>query len=175
MKKLFFFLIFFIAQISVAQEVELENRGYVVKIGDTAPDFDFTLLSGEKSKLSLLRGKVVMMQFTASWCGVCRREMPHIEKDIWQKYKENPNFALIAFDRGEPLKTVEKFIEKTGVTYPFALDKNGDIFALFAEREAGITRNVIINPEGKIVFLTRLYNESEFAEMCGVINKLLQN
>jgi thiol-disulfide isomerase/thioredoxin len=114
-----------------------------------------------------------MLQFTASWCGVCRKEMPHIEQDIWQKYKDNPNFKLIALDRDEPLETVKKFIKKTGVTYPFVLDKNGDIFALFAQREAGITRNVIINSEGKIVFLTRLYNEAEFTEMLAVINEQL--
>jgi peroxiredoxin len=173
MKKSLFLLMIFLVQFTAAQQVEPENKGYIVQVGDTAPDFDFTLLSGEKMNLSGLRGKVVMLQFTASWCGVCRREMPFIERDIWQKHKDNPNFALIALDRDEPEKIVRKFIAKTGVTYPFVLDKNGDIFALFAERKAGITRNIIINPDGVIVYLTRLYNEAEFAEMCKAIEKQL--
>ena len=60
-----------------------EDRQYLVKVGDMAPDFEMKLPDGSKVKLSSLRGKIVMLQFTASWCGVCRKEMPHIEKEIW--------------------------------------------------------------------------------------------
>lgn len=59
-----------------AQEVTPDEVGYIVKVGDEAPDFEMTLTDGQKVKLSSLRGKVVMLQFTASWCGVCRKEMP---------------------------------------------------------------------------------------------------
>jgi peroxiredoxin len=124
-------------------------------------------------KLSDLRDKVVMLQFTASWCGVCRKEMPFIEKDIWQKHKANPNFALIGVDRDEPVETVKAFAEKTGVTYPLALDPGADHFAKYAERKAGITRNVLVDKEGKIVMLTRLYNEDEFAALCKKIDEML--
>ena len=67
-----------------------------------APDFEMSLTDGTKVKLSSLRGKVVMLQFTASWCGVCRKEMPFIESDIWQKHKDNKQFALYGIDRDEP-------------------------------------------------------------------------
>lgn len=160
-----------------AQETENpvadDDRGYIVKVGDLAPDFTITTTTDEKIRLSDLRGKVVMLQFTASWCGVCRKEMPFIESDIWLKHKDNSNFYLLGIDRDEPLETVLQFMEQTGVTYPMGLDPGADIFALYAERKAGITRNVIINPEGRIVMLTRLYNEEEFSEMCMTIDKLL--
>ena len=151
-----------------------DDRGYLVKTGDTAPDFSMKLTDGKTVKLSSLRGKVVMLQFTASWCGVCRKEMPFIERDIWQKHKANPNFALLAIDRDEPLETVLKFVESTKITYPIGLDPRADIFTLYAERNAGITRNVIIDKTGKIVLLTRLYNEEEFAQMTEKIDNLLQ-
>jgi len=155
------------------EQVEGEERGYIVKVGDMAPDFTFTTASGETIKLSDLRGRVVMLQFTASWCSVCRKEMPFIERDIWQKHKDNPGFALYGIDRDEPLETVRDFAVQTGITYPLALDPGADLFALYADRQAGITRNIIVNQEGRIVMLTRLYDEEEFAAMCLKINELL--
>lgn len=78
---------------AVAQETKADSTGYIVKVGQTAPDFTVTLTDGKTVKLSDFRGKVVMLQFTASWCGVCRKEMPFIEKDIWQKHKSDPDFS----------------------------------------------------------------------------------
>ena len=152
---------------------EPDSVGYIVRVGDIAPEMELELTDGQKVKLSDLRGKVVMLQFTASWCGVCRKEMPFIESDIWQKHKANPNFALIGIDRDEPIETVKAFAEKTGVTYPLALDPGADHFAKYAERKAGITRNVLVDKEGKIVMLTRLYNEEEFASLCKKIDEML--
>ena len=152
---------------------EPDSVGYIVRVGDIAPELEMELTDGQKVKLSDLRGKVVMLQFTASWCGVCRKEMPFIESDIWQKHKANPNFALYGVDRDEPIETVKAFAEKTGVTYPLALDPGADHFAKYAERKAGITRNVLIDKTGKIVMLTRLYNEEEFASLCKKIDEML--
>ena len=151
-----------------------DDRGYIVKVGDMAPDFELQTITGETVKLSDMRGKVVMLQFTASWCGVCRKEMPFIESDIWQKHKDKANFTLIGIDRDEPLEKVQEFARQTGVTYPIALDPEGNVFALYADRKAGITRNVIIDKDGKIIMLTRLFNEEEFAEMCAKIDSALQ-
>ena len=160
---------------SWGQERKIPDKvGYIVKVGDMAPDFEMTLTDGNVVKLSSLRGKVVMLQFTASWCGVCRNEMPFIEKDIWQKYKGNSSFALLGIDRDEPLSRVKAFIKQTGVTYPLGLDPGADIFALYAERNAGITRNVLIGRDGRIVMMTRLYNEKEFAALCEKIAELLK-
>ena len=152
---------------------EPDSLGYIVRVGDVAPEMELELTDGQKVKLSALRGKVVMLQFTASWCGVCRKEMPFIESDIWQKHKANPNFALYGIDRDEPVETVKDFAEKTGVTYPLALDPGADHFAKYAERKAGITRNVLIDKEGKIVMLTRLFNEEEFSSLCKKIDEML--
>lgn len=159
---------------ALAQQNTPDAAGYIVKVGDMAPDFEMTLTDGQKVKLSALRGKIVMLQFTASWCGVCRKEMPFIERDIWQKHKDNASFALYGVDRDEPLQRVKAFAKQTGVTYPMGLDPGADIFALYAERNAGITRNVLIDKEGKIVMMTRLYNEEEFASLCKKIEELLK-
>ena len=157
-----------------AMSAQADSTGYIVRIGEIAPDFTITLTDGKQVTLSSLRGKVVMLQFTASWCGVCRKEMPFIEKDIWLKHKDNADFALIGIDRDEPPEKVLALAKSTGVTYPLGLDPGADIFAKYALRDAGITRNVLIDREGKIVKLTRLYNEEEFASLVQQINEMLK-
>lgn len=147
---------------SRAQQVYEDN--YLVKVGDMAPDFKIQDTEGNEYKLSDMRGHVVMLQFTASWCGVCRKEMPFIEKEIWQEWKDE-GLKVIGIDRDEPLDKVRKFKKDIKVTYPLALDPGADIFGLFAQKEAGVTRNVIIDAQGRIIFLTRLFERKEFDEM----------
>jgi len=167
------FLIIILAILNVAAQDSVDPK-YLVKIGDMAPDFEMSMPDGSEMKLSELRGKIVMLQFTASWCGVCRKEMPFIESDIWKKHKDNPAFALYGIDRDEPVETVLAFAENTGVTYPIGLDPEAGIFELYAEKDAGITRNVIIDKSGKIIMLTRLYDPEEFKEMVALIDNLLK-
>ncbi|MCD7898835.1 MAG: TlpA family protein disulfide reductase [Bacteroides sp.] len=155
------------------QTVNADEVGYIVKVGDMAPDFKMELTDGKSVTLSSLKGKIVMLQFTASWCGVCRKEMPFIEKDIWQKHKDNNDFILLGIDRDEPLEKVIEFGKKVGVTYPLGLDPGGDIFAKYALRKAGITRNVLIDRDGRIIMLTRLFNEEEFNSLVKEIDKRL--
>ncbi len=157
-----------IGLISCGQAGKEDDRGYIVKVGDKAPDFIINEAGGESYRLSDLRGKVVMLQFTASWCGVCRTEMPFIEEEIW-KPKKNEGLVVIGIDRDEPLDKVLKFSEEMAVTYPLALDPGAEIFGLFAQKEAGVTRNVIIDRDGRIIFLTRLFDREEFDGMKKII------
>lgn len=151
-----------------------DDRGYIVKVGDKAPDIAILYTDGTQKKLSDFRGKVVMLQFTASWCGVCRKEMPFIERDIWQKHKANPKFALMGIDLKESREKTMQFARDLKITYPLTLDPEGKSFYSLAAENAGVTRNIIIDKKGRIVFMTRLYDPREFEEMCKVIDKLLE-
>jgi peroxiredoxin len=170
MKKLLFVTLFAILMINqvVSQERPVYEEGYLVKVGDVAPDFTIREAGGKTYKLSDLRGNVVMLQFTASWCSVCRKEMPFIEDEIWKPGSEQ-GLKIIGIDRDEPVETVLKFVTDIKVTYPLALDPGADIFGLFALKSAGVTRNVVIDRNGKIIFLTRLYEREEFDEMKKVL------
>lgn len=160
-------------QIADAQDSKpVYEHGYYVKTGQMAPDFKIVESGGKTYKLSDLRGSVVMLQFTASWCSVCRKEMPFIESEIWIPGSKK-GLVVIGIDRDEPLETVKKFRENIKVTYPLALDPGADIFGMFAQKEAGVTRNIIIDREGKIIFLTRLFEREEFDHMKEVIFKEL--
>ncbi len=163
-----------LVQAQVSTKVVPADYGYLVKIGQQAPDFESMTADGKKIKLSELKGKIVMLQFTASWCSVCIKEMPHIEKEIWLKHKDNENFALFGIDLNEPAEKVTKFAKQIPISYPLVLDPKGKIFYSYAQKGAGVTRNVIIDKTGKIVYMTRLFKQEEFDEMKEVIERLLK-
>ncbi|MEI6090937.1 MAG: TlpA disulfide reductase family protein [bacterium] len=154
---------------------EKKSPQHIVKVGDTAPNFTLIYQDGTQKQLSDLRGKVIMLQFTASWCPVCMKEMPFIEKEIYQKYKNNPDFVLVGIDLKEKPEEITKFIKAANITYPIISDIDGKIFELYAEKEAGVTRNIIIDKSGKIAFLTRLFEKSEFNAMKKKIKSLLKD
>ena len=158
------------AEAAATEAVQADERGYIVKVGDQVPDFDLMMMDGTTLNIKELQGKVVMLQFTASWCGVCRKEMPHIESEIWQKLKGNPEFALYGIDLKETPEVTAEFAKAIPVTYPLTLDPEGERFALFCDKGAGVTRNIILDRTGKIIMLTRLYDEAEFASMVKLIN-----
>ncbi len=158
--------------INMVKKPGTDERGYLVSIGDNAPDFSMEYVTGEKVSLSELKGKVVVLQFTASWCSVCRLEMPHLEKDVWDTFKDK-GVILIGINKDEPKEIVLQFQKDMGTTYPLALDPGANIFGLFADKESGVTRNVVIDQSGKIVFLTRLFEEEEYKKMLTVIESLL--
>ena len=151
---------------------EQGDRGYHVKVGDRVGNIIFTLTDGSVISLDDMKGKVVVLQFTASWCSVCRKEMPFLEKEVWQMHKDT-DFMLIGVDYDEPIDKVLAFTEKMKITYPMALDPGGEIFLKFSYNKSGVTRNVVIGKDGKIAYLTRLFDREEFDKMKEKIDELL--
>ena len=158
--------------IEIINKKGFDDRGFLVSIGDRAPNFSMKFSNGDSAQLSDFKGKVVILQFTASWCSVCRQEMPHLEKDIWEKYK-GKDVMIIGIDRDEPLETVIKFKKEMNISYPLSLDPNADIFGLFADKNSGVTRNIIIDQTGKIIFLTRLFDKKEYDTMLKIIEETI--
>ena len=142
MKHLTFILL--LAMTYSLAKAQQDDRGYIVKVGEKAPNIELLFPDGTKKQLKDLKGKVIMIQFTASWCGVCRKEMPFIEKDIWLKYKNNPEFALFGIDFKESKETTEKFAKDIKITYPLLLDPEGKAFYTYAAQGAGVTRNIFL-------------------------------
>ena len=171
MKKLLFVAVLLSTHLCWSQTGE--DRGYRVKVGEQVPSLSFSLMDGTHVTNESLEGKVVVLQFTASWCGVCRKEMPHLESEIWQRFK-NEDFILLGIDLKEKPEKVKLFIEQTGISYPVAIDTDGSLFEIFTLPNAGVTRNIVLDKEGKIIFLSRLYERKEFEQMIEVIDKELK-
>ena len=143
-----------------------DERGFVVKVGDDMPPFELTDLKGEVYSRESLLGKVYVLQFTASWCSVCRAEMPHLEQEVWQAYQDGgTGFILLGVDYDESSEKVATFAASTGVTYPMCPDPKGNVFSLIAAPKSGVTRNVVVDKNGRVAMLTRLFDAEEFALM----------
>lgn len=114
-------------------------------VGDIAPDFELPTLDGEPVRLSSFRGKVLMLNFWATWCGPCRKEMPHLQR-LREKYPEDV-FALIGVVDEKP-EEVRQFLEKRKITYPSLFDKSHDVFHLYGV--TGIPMTVVVGTDGEI-------------------------
>ncbi|MCL4638594.1 MULTISPECIES: TlpA family protein disulfide reductase [Olivibacter] len=167
MKYMFLFLISFLRAFSYAQD----QQEWLVKIGDKAPDFSFTLADSSLKNLQDYKGKVVLINFFATWCPPCRKELPRVQKEIYDRYKTNKKFELFVFGREENWDKLRPFIEKTGYTFPILPDVKREIFSKYAN--SGIPRNVVVDEEGKIIYLSLGYTEEEFDKLLEVLDKRL--
>jgi len=152
-----------------APEEELTPEATVlVKVGDTAPAFELVTLDGETFNLEEQRGKVVLVNFFATWCPPCREELPYLEKEIWQRF-DRDQFAVIVVGREENDDVIRPFVEKHEYTVPFAGDPDKVAYDQYASRF--IPRNFVISPDGVILFQSQGFERDEFDEMIAVIEE----
>ncbi|MDN5289179.1 MAG: Redoxin domain protein [Mucilaginibacter sp.] len=170
MKKLLIIsILFLIPLFSMAQ---VDSASTLKKIGDQAPDFEFNLSKDKKANLSNYHGKIILINFFATWCPPCRLELPRVQKEIWEKYKDNPKFALFAFDREEGWIKTLPFKEKNNYTFLMLPDEDRKIYKLYASQY--IPRNVIVDEDGKIIYESIGYSEKDFSEMLNLLAEKLK-
>lgn len=142
----------------------------LVHAGDQAPDFTVEMFDGSQITLSELRGKVVLLNFWATWCPPCREELTHVQTEIIDRFADRP-FLFLPISRGEERDAVAAFRQKTGYTFPMGLDPSRTIYDRYASNF--IPRNFLIGPDGKIVLATVGYDEQEFEELIATIERTL--
>jgi peroxiredoxin len=115
---------------------------------DLMKDYDFTLedLKGNKVTLSELRGKKVFLNFWATWCTFCVKEMPDMEK-LYQETKDG-DLVMLAINVGEDKKTVQDFVDKNKFSYTILLDTTGEISQLY--QVSGLPTSYFIDTHGHL-------------------------
>jgi len=128
-------------------------EGSKLKKGQPAPDFTLKDLDGKIWKLSDLKGKkIVMIDFWATWCNICKREMPILQK-VYQEYKgKGVEFFGVALDDVEKTKQIRKIIEEKGVTYPILIDQDQKVATEVYQLSGPIPYKVIVDLSGTIVY-----------------------
>lgn len=120
-------LVLFIAAVGILYSVISfkKDDAVVLQTGQAAPDFTLQTLDGKPAKLSDYKGKVVMVNFWATWCEDCRTEMPALEK-AYEAHKDQ-GLVILGVDLKESHASVNGFVGNYGITYPVLMDKDDSV------------------------------------------------
>ncbi len=157
-----------VVQLSVAQDTTNTN---LTKVGQIAPQFTVTTLDGQEINIEHLKEKIALINFFATWCDLCMTEMPLLEKEIWQKFKDK-DFIVIAIGREHSKEELIEFKQKSKLSFLMAPDPNREVYQEFATMY--IPRNYLIDREGRIVYQSRGYTDEEFKTLVNKIEEFLK-
>lgn len=156
----------------VAVQLFAQDEFTMAKEGQPAPDFTYELANGQAQKLSNLKGKVVWITFFATWCGPCRQELPHLQKEVYEKLGKHDDFELLVIGREHSQEEINKFKTEQNFNLPFYPDPKREIYSKYAGQN--IPRNFIIDKTGKIVVSSVGFNEEEFRKKVEKTAELLK-
>ena len=120
-----------------------------VHTGESATEFQLTDLGGMPVSLSAMRGKVILLTFWATWCGVCRGELPKLE-NLYQNLKGHDDFAVVTINLDQPSESVPPFVRKNDYRFAVLLDADNRVKTDYDVN--GIPANFIIDRAGKIIW-----------------------
>ena len=132
----------------VGLQLARQNTPYL-ESGNRAPDFVVTTYDGDEIKLSDLRGKVVVVNFWASWCGPCEDEAPVLQ-ETWEKYASE-DFIMIGIAHSDVERNARAFMEEYAITYPNAPDPGGRLYDAYNLR--GVPETFVIAPDGELSYV----------------------
>ncbi len=139
------------------------------KQGAFAPDFLLEQLTGGELRLSELRGQAVVLNFWATWCAPCRKEMPQFVQ-AYDRYKDQ-GLVIVGVNMQEGKGIVQPFVDDFGITFPIAIDRDGDV----ADRYhlLGLPTTFFIDREGVVrgVFTGPLQEQRQGANVQGAIEE----
>jgi peroxiredoxin len=123
-----------------------------VKIGDPTPAFNLQTLDGKTINIASYKGKVVLLDFWATWCGPCRKALPEL-KNLVQKNTGKP-LVVISVSADDNAKAPQEFARANGMTWPQALDSKGSvIFGVFGIES--LPSYVLIDAQGRIAYVMK--------------------
>jgi cytochrome c biogenesis protein CcmG/thiol:disulfide interchange protein DsbE len=140
-----------------------------VGIGQRAPDFTLTTFEGEEIGLSSLRGKVVLINFWASWCKPCEGEAPDLE-NAWRYYEPRGDVVFLGVDHVDVETAAKEYLEKFDVTYPNGPDLGTRISQAY--RTTGVPETYIVDKEGILRYVK--LSPISMSELRAAVDPLLE-
>lgn len=132
---------------TLAQEHLFEAMGMAKVAGQKAPDFTLSSVDGTQVSLQQYKGKVIFLNFWATWCIPCREEMPALEK-LHHAYREQ-DLVVLAIDLKESAEQVKAFFQQHALSFPSVIDANGSVFRAYSV--TGMPTTYLIGRDGAIL------------------------
>ena len=126
----------------------------------------------QEDNSDVVKGKVILVNFFATWCPPCQKELAAVQQTLWPKYKNNKDFVLLVIGREHSDADLQKYNEKKGFDFPLYPDKDRAIFGAFAKNL--IPRGYLVGKDGKIIYTSKGYTDEEFAELMTKIEGALK-
>ncbi|MFZ5555260.1 MAG: peroxiredoxin family protein [Pseudomonadota bacterium] len=134
-----------LSQTTLAQQ---PGRGLTPLQANPAPEFSLADMDGKRHRLSDYRGKVVLVNFWATWCPPCRAEMPSMQR-AWLTLKQE-NIVMLAVNVGEGADTIFEFTGEFPVEFPLLLDRDSKVTAQWPVR--GLPTTFVVDPQGRLAY-----------------------
>lgn len=150
----------------LTDDVELEEEDFDIEVGKLAPDFTLKNLKGEEVSLSDYKGKIVLINFWATWCVYCDKEMP----DMQRLSEENDDLVILAVDVREKKKIVENYIEKGGYDFEVVLDEDGKVSMDYLV--SGFPTSYFVDKDG--ILLGGVPQMMTWEQMNGILDNIRQ-
>ncbi len=147
---------------------ERYKKSAIVGVADPVPSFEVADIDGREFSTDDLRGKVLVINFFATWCGPCKLELPHLA-EVFSDYQSHQDFRLIVIGRGETQEVIREFRKKLQLAMPMAADPDQAIYQLFADG-GSIPRTIVVSPTGTIAYAKEGFYERDIS----VIRKLIK-
>ncbi len=164
-------LVTVLAVLMVAARADEYEDTTVTHAGDKAPEFTCETIDGETFSLKEHVGKVVFINFFATWCGPCLSELPDLEKSIHNVFKDEADFKLIVIGREHTAAELKEFRMQKGLELPFAPDPDRSIYSLYATKF--IPRNIIIGRDGVVKFAEAGFSEEKLKALVTIVKQEL--
>lgn len=126
-----------------------EALSTIAVAGNQTPAFSVTDLEGNTISSDKLEGKVTYLNFFATWCGYCLRKWPHVESEIWERFKDDPGFQMASVGRQHSAAELREFKARRNIQSPLAPDPKREVYLKFAKEYS--PRGVVIGPDGIIL------------------------
>jgi cytochrome c biogenesis protein CcmG/thiol:disulfide interchange protein DsbE len=148
----------------------LESQRGVLTRGEPAPEFELTTFDGETIDADDMAGKVVLVNFWASWCKPCEQEAEALQV-AWENYADRGDVVFLGVDYVDTKDEALAYLDRWGVTYPNGPDIASSIYLAFRAR--GVPETFVINKLGEVAFV-KIGPFLTLEEITSVIDRLLE-